>query len=296
MLSGLNNLEHFRKMKVGKFMNKQMNYGKYAFPPTLEKLIELNSKLEKEGYSLDDSLSLILEDDRIGYDVTPCDVITFARLGVDGIHFGLLTDFGVVSDLEEAFVVCISPMNFGEHIKIVARNLKEFVGLICTLKDACAVANLQLCKDEDDYKELLQEITQLEEEEVHTSRNSAIFQMMSTIKCELINDVYDYVEREVIAARKEQIVLQTMDEIGIVPLQHINSKHTIFELESDIDFELNDVKDFFHQSTVESKLAFIRDAQFAFLLADDQELMNLVIHELRQIGLTDEVNRIENPY
>ena len=89
-------------------------------PPTIEKLHKLDKEIEKKGYSLGD-LSLFLEFDFSPYESTPYDVITFASTGCDGIHFGFLTDFGTVSDLENAFVVCISPMDFDSHIKIVTR-------------------------------------------------------------------------------------------------------------------------------------------------------------------------------
>lgn len=74
------------------------NFGEFKqMPPTLQKLQKLQSDLEKEGYSLD-ALGLMLDTEDHSYYVTPCDVITFASTGVDGIHFGLLTDFGSVTN------------------------------------------------------------------------------------------------------------------------------------------------------------------------------------------------------
>jgi hypothetical protein len=63
-----------------------------------------------------------LEKSNFRYFITPPDLITFISTGGDGIHFGFLTDFGQVEDLEEAYIVCVSPTN-DPPLKIVARNL-----------------------------------------------------------------------------------------------------------------------------------------------------------------------------
>lgn len=89
--------------------------------------------------------------------MSPYDVIPFANIGCDGIHYGFITDFGMVSDLENAFIACISPMDdFDAHIKIVARNIREFVSLVCTMKSATEI-NFNLIKEEERYISLLKE-------------------------------------------------------------------------------------------------------------------------------------------
>lgn len=249
-----------------------MNYlGKYSqMPPTFEKLKKLELILEKGGYSLERDLGLILQCDYFAYDVTPYDVITFASTGCDGIHFGLLTDFGTVSDLEDAFVVCISPMDFGSHIKIVARNIREFIGLICTMKDAVTVSNFNHMKEEEEYLSLLKKLKQedSENEEYIERANYVAGKIKNAIGCEIIEDVYHYVER--------------------------NSSHTIYKLEEDVNIDLNEIKSFFNHATTESKLAFIRDAQFTLLISNEIELKELVMNEMIQLGLNDEVDRLRN--
>ncbi|MGM0886338.1 MAG: hypothetical protein ACQEW5_05180 [Bacillota bacterium] len=42
---------------------------------------------------------------------------------------------------------------------------------------------------------------------------------------------------------------------------------------------------------IESKMAFIRDVQFTFLIANEIALKELVIHEMIKLGLQDEVDR-----
>ena len=133
------------------------NLGQYKkMPPTFQKLQELQDELEKEGYSLD-SLGIMLDTDDCSYYVTPCDVITFATTGSDGIHFGLLTDFGCVSDLEDAYVVYISPMDFGSAVFLAARNLKEFIDLLFTMKDSMEIGNFLSIEMADELEEEFEE-------------------------------------------------------------------------------------------------------------------------------------------
>ncbi|WP_154654438.1 hypothetical protein [Siminovitchia fordii] len=265
-------------------------------PPTVEKLKKLEMDLEKEGYSLDRDLGFILQSDFFAYDATPYDVITFASAGCDGIHFGLLTDFGTVSDLEIAFVVCISPMDFGSQIKIVARNLREFISLICTLKDAASVSNFNCFNEEEEYLRLLKELKQeeSENEEYAERANYVVEKIKATLDCEIIEDIYQYVERKVIPEREQQIILPTLDGIGIIAMENVNSKHTIYKLEEDININLSEVKSFFNHESTESKLAFIRDAQFTFLISNGIELKELVMNEMTKLGLNDEVDRLRN--
>ncbi|MCI1590235.1 hypothetical protein [Heyndrickxia oleronia] len=271
--------------------------GKYEqMPLTFEKLKKLEVVLEKEGYSLDEDLGLILQSDYYSYSVTPYDVITFASIGCDGIHFGLLTDFGTVSDLENAFVVCISPMDFGSHIKIVARNIREFVSLICTMKDTGAISNFNHMKEEEEYLNLLKQIKKEEPEnkEFVERANYVVEKIISTIRCEIIDDVYQYVERMIRTERKQQTILPTLDGLGVVAMENVFRSHSIYKLEEDMNINLNEVKNFFNTASTESKLAFIRDAQFTNLISDEIELKELVINEMIKLGLNDEVGRLKN--
>ncbi|WP_336866250.1 hypothetical protein [Peribacillus frigoritolerans] len=268
--------------------------GKYLkMPPTIEKLNKLEKDIEKEGYSLGD-LSLFLEFDFSPYENTPYDVITFASTGCDGIHFGFLTDFGTVSDLENAFVVCISPMDCDSHIKIVARNIREFVNLVCTMKDALTISNFNIQEEEGQYIRLLKELKQVEpeDEEFEENANYVVEKIIATLGSELIEDVYHYVERKVRTEREQQTILPTFDGLGIIPVESVTSNHILYKLEKDMKINLEEVKSFFNSATTESKLAFIRDAQFTYLISDEIELKELVINEMIKLGLNDEVGRL----
>lgn len=83
----------------------KQNYGKYPIPKRLNELIDIQKRvneqgLEKYGDMLGYYFSLEGIDTR--YLNTPLDVIAFARPGVDGIHYGFLTEFGQVDDLHNS--------------------------------------------------------------------------------------------------------------------------------------------------------------------------------------------------
>lgn len=272
-----------------------MSYlGKYLkMPPTIEKLHKLEKEIEKEGHSLSE-LSLYLEFDFSPYENTPYDVITFASTGVDGIHFGFLTDFGTVSDLGNAFVVCISPMDFDSHIKIVARNIREFLNLVCTMKGALTISNFNILEDEGQYIRLLKELKQVEpeDEEFEENANYVVEKIIATFDSERIEDVYHYVERKVRTEREQQTILSTLDGLGIIPVENITSNFLPYKLEKDMTIDLEEVKAFLNSATTESKMAFFRDVQFIYLIANEIALKELVIHEMIKLGLQDEVGRL----
>jgi hypothetical protein len=64
-----------------------------------------------------------------GYRSTPVNSITFASIGVDGIHFGSITDADVVDPV--APVVLTIPMAFENPNYIVGNTLYEFLCLGC---------------------------------------------------------------------------------------------------------------------------------------------------------------------
>ncbi|MBK5482669.1 hypothetical protein JFV29_12325 [Peribacillus sp. TH16] len=106
-------------------------------------------------------------------------------------------------------------MDFGEHIKIVARNIMEFMGLVCSMKRAIAISNFIFFQEEARYLDYLKELKQQENDEYTEKAIYIIAKLMSTIKFKLIDDVYDNVERKVKTERKNQITLPALDGIGI---------------------------------------------------------------------------------
>ncbi|WIV19450.1 hypothetical protein QPK24_01345 [Paenibacillus polygoni] len=109
----------------------RMNFGKYEIPSDLKRLMELDQWHEIKGNMkvLDSTIGLIPEIGGFRYYCTPCDVVVFGSNGCDGIHYGFLTDFGTVDNLDEAPIVCISPMDFGHTNRLIARNFRDFLSI-----------------------------------------------------------------------------------------------------------------------------------------------------------------------
>ena len=297
------------------------NLGKYKqMPPTFQKLQKLQGELEKEGYSLD-SLGLMLDTEDLSYYVTPCDVITFASTGSDGIHFGLLTDFGAVTDLEDAYVVYISPMDFGSAVFLAARNLKEFTDLLFTMKDAMEIGNFLSMEMADEEEEEIEDDNQDDEcehneeeieyeyeeyeeddEEYNNSdeddedfiqeREYVLNKLKASLNCKVIEDVESYY-KNLYEERKKQIVIHTKDRLGIIP---INTQPIIsekFDVYKDMEIEILDLKTYFKKVGIENKLAFVREAQNLGIILDDSEVRNFILNELRKLGFESEAERLQ---
>lgn len=104
----------------------QHNLGKYNLPPTLQILMDFEKELGDCEHFYD-GLHFYLSPSDFRYFNTPSDVIVFGHIGADGIHYGFLTDYGSITDLEEAPIVCICPMDFEQPTRIIANNLREFL-------------------------------------------------------------------------------------------------------------------------------------------------------------------------
>ncbi|MEC2054407.1 hypothetical protein I6J18_20005 [Peribacillus psychrosaccharolyticus] len=269
--------------------------GKYKeFPQTLQMLTKIDLELQKEGVSLFDQLSLFLLDDDYSYDVTPYDVIPFANIGADGIHYGFLTDFGRVKDLEEAFIVCISPMNFGNHVQIIARNIKEFIDVVLTLNDASSIENLLDYSTKEEYRDFLDWMAKDAAMNPEFTEQSPFIceRIQQKLNRKPIDDLYEYVEVIVPEQRKKLAPINTFDTLGVVS-NHAGHNQEIFPMNSDSIINLKELKSFFKRNENETKLATIRNLQFFYLIQDDDELKGIVKAEMQKMGLIDEVNRME---
>ncbi|PJK16957.1 hypothetical protein CQS04_07325 [Chryseomicrobium excrementi] len=257
----------------------------YKMPKLYNQLKTLDKKLQKEGYSLFDQFGLLLSEDVTHYQVTPLDVIPFGSIGVDGIHYGLLTDFGKIQDIEEAFIVLIAPMDFGDQHKIVARNFREFLNLAWTTGNAIDVANFKLVKTEEDYARMLSDFKKSHKEmddDYKRETSHVLKRIREEFDVKPIESIYEYIEIEVKAAREKQIVMSTLDGLGVVGEEGV---HTKFEVKEDEDVDVELLKAFLATSSKESKLAFIRDVQFTNHHLDDREMMQVIRNELEKQGL-----------
>ncbi|MFJ5717113.1 hypothetical protein [Neobacillus sp. NPDC093127] len=273
----------------------ELNYGKYPIPETLKQIISLKNQLKKEGKLSHGNLlgyyfSLADIDSR--YLNTPLDVVEFANPGADGIHFGFLTDFGQVDDLENAYIVRVSPMDFDEPVKIVARNLYDFMRMICFSPGA--VEFLDIYTSETDYERLVHEIPSLSLSQIENDQQrdvNKVFQM--EFQLQPIKHIYDYLQ-QIKKERMQATVLPTEDGIGVVNKKE-QKQHQHFPLKRQVDLELHAVIQFFEGASYESKLEFLRNAQSKGLLYDNDEIKNYLKKKLRLMGLNDEAERISYP-
>lgn len=264
-----------------------MNYGKYAVPETIKELLKFEQELKESGLSLDFHLGLILQDERFRYISTPPDVIPFASAGVDGIHYGFLTDFGTVSDLEQAYIVCVSPMSFGDEIWLAAPSIHEFLRVVYT--DNIILYNH--FRDADDLREYMQ---QREAEYDSEESRQAKRMLQERFAIEPIPDMPAYIE-ELGRKRAEEIGLTTKSPLGVVRWSPDDSVDGV-RLIPDASTDLESVRHFLMKAPRLSKLAFIRDAQTYRLLYDDPEVRKLVTDELVHMGLEEEAVQLNIPF
>ncbi|WP_066310419.1 hypothetical protein [Bacillus sp. FJAT-29814] len=273
----------------------KLNYGKYPVPPKLEKISFMQNELKSRGLlKYGDLLGLYFSIDGVDkrYLNTPLDVISFAWPAVDGMHYGFLTDFGQVEDLEKALIVRVSPMDFGDPVKIVARNLEDFYRLLCFAPDALFLVDITTT--EDRFNRLAQQypglITAQPEEDEHTKIRE-IFQKEFELKP--IRNLYDYLQQTK-NERDKEIIIQTEDGIGVIQ-QNRDSTHQTFKMALQEILDLNKVKHFFETSSYESKLAFFRDAQSKGLIFDQYDIKDYLKQQLQSLKLHDEAERISYP-
>ena len=269
----------------------ETNYGKYAVPELLLRLVELNSRLKAEGLLMyGDLLGLYfaLEPVEARYLNTPVDVIPFARPGGDGIHFGFLTDFDTLASLDDAYIVRVEPMNFDDPVKIVARNLGDFVGLMCGY--AYAVELLDMTSDDSAIAKCLADSKDyLEEHQEVLAVCAEELEPMFT-RIESLGPYFEKLQ----ALRSAQVVVETDDGIGVVKTGNVEcGQHDKFALERDSQPDLNAVKRYFEQVPIEYKLSFVRDAQSYGILFNEYNLKEWVVEELRRLGFETEALRLQ---
>jgi hypothetical protein len=271
-----------------------LNYGKYEIPKTLVNAINLQSELNSEGLTqFGDLGGLFFSYEKIDtrYLNTPLDVIQFARTGSDGVHFGFLTDFGQVNDLENAYIVRVSPMDSDDPVQIVARNLRDFLRLICYAPGAVDVVDVTTNKDTFHNIPELAATQTIEGYDAEVRK--ALQQRFSLEPIKSLEGYLDEVKNE----RENEILLPTEDSLGIINKFATITEETIneklFKFEDNIlVLDTDEVVHFFETTSFEAKLVFLREAQSKALLYDDEEVKLFLSKQLRIMHLDDEAVRI----
>lgn len=269
----------------------KVNYGKYKRSSTFDALAEIYSELELEGHDPWSVLGFYPNDRHSGYSGTPLDVVTFGWTGGDGEHYGFLTEFGAVTNLEEAPIVMVSPMNFDQPAIVVANDMKEFlrIALIDSSLFYMEYANeedylAQLSEDRDGY---------VESEEERESRRIVRERLEKELRLPEISDPYTY-SAKVRAKRAERILVLTEDLLGVTNRNSLDAgrKHETIELDEYIG--LKEMKAFLSKATYASKLALIRDYHLHLenYVYYEKDIEETIVQVMKDLGLQDELARM----
>ena len=179
-------------------------------------------------------------------------------------------------------------------MKIIARNLGEFIDVILTLKDASIIENLLNYSKKKDYDTFLKwAAKEAEEEPEHFQKSTYVCnRIQQELNRKTIDNLFEYVEVIVPEQRKKVAPIATFDTLGVVSPDG-NPIQETFAMNRDSMIILKDLKNFFKRNDEETKLATIRNLQFFYLIQDDDKLKECVKAEMLKMGLTDEVNRME---
>ncbi|MFM1654922.1 hypothetical protein ACI7RC_22915 [Brevibacillus sp. B_LB10_24] len=270
----------------------------YEIPALLKEIMQWEKEMADQVPYLETPSGLFLGiqgDGNGGYSCSPIDSITFAGTGMDGIHYALLTDFGTVTKLEEAPVICISPMDFGNCVRLVARNLHDFFSI--QLFDTGALLN------DFDSEERYLDYRRRAEEEDNTSeyfdhrlwkeqRELVAKTAREKFGLPFIPNSFQYM-KELRAERQQQIAIKTRDGLGVAAWPNgvgTNDKPHPWS-HDDIPYDdLELLQAFFDTSETETKLALIRDYQSEGIA--DLSSLELICKELKKMGLFCEAKKL----
>ncbi|RFU70402.1 hypothetical protein D0469_07375 [Peribacillus saganii] len=269
------------------------NFGKYDVPPTLQRLIDLqhvlvDPELVYLGLNFYPSLA------NYRYFNTPCDVVVFGNMGVDGVHYGFLTDFGTVTDLEAAPIVCVCPMDFERPTRIVANNLTEFLRV--NLTDSALFYN-KFDSDGNYLAAREQWVEEASNSPYQPSENDKLVLervtkfLMENLKFPIIDNAYLYVQN-VDQERQKNVTIQTEDGLGVTTPLLKGEKYIPFPIQKHAEPDLKLFKEYLYSAPVASRLALFREIQLNYVLQDHQELHGIVIEAMINMDLADEAKRL----
>ena len=268
-------------------------YGQYDIPNEIHLLHQLENELSNEGLSLSQIAfqPINLFDP---YSITPPDLIPFASTGGNGIHFGFLTDFHSVSSLSEAPIVCVSPTN-DPPLRYMARNIREFLNLVYSVPYAEMLETIWNYDDEKQVTGLLKEFEEYTSSNCEENRDYILTryqQVFGTKKLEVVSYFHE-VKKE----RAESIHMNTLDGLGAFCVKPaIQSKqHFCFPQNRNCDeAEVVKMRSFLNQSNELEKLAFVRDANYWYIVTSGyhEAVWELMMELLTSLKLKDEVERV----
>jgi hypothetical protein len=269
-------------------------YGSYEIPEEVYKLYELENELNE----VDLSLYIIgLQPCLHDYcdPISPPDFIPFAITGGDGIHFGFLTDFGLVPILSEAPIVCVSPTN-DPPLRYIANNIKDFFNLVSSVPHAEMFEGFWANPDETYIREVMIEFVEDSPSDWVEKRWMVAERLKDKFETQQLQ--VGYYLKQAQEQRAKSISTSTLDGLGVVGSKEETITYTnyIFDFEKYFNQPLDDqefinIHDYIKKSNRIEKLAFIRDLIYVVRTDFEENSFNLVIDLLESLNLHDEIQR-----
>ncbi|MGW8956721.1 hypothetical protein [Paenibacillus sp. NPDC055715] len=278
-------------------MNSGFNPAYGSATPLIEAMIDFEQELEANRHSLGFDLGLIMEHGRAPrYMATPPDVIPFAHAGVDGIHYGFLTDFGLEKDLSQAPIVCISPVDW-TGVWVVARHLQDFFSVVYTENSSLK----RYFASGQDYIGHTGHTGQRPPQAVDERTAFVRECFRERFGVQPIQDMAAYID-SLRTERKQNEAAPTLNGLGIPAFpssakQHSPTKSALLSVVESFhwDKQGETVRDLFRNASREARLAFIRDAQTRHLFTHSA-LRVFVAGQLRSMGLSEAATHLEESY
>ncbi|KGR79413.1 hypothetical protein [Ureibacillus manganicus] len=266
-------------------------YAPYQIPTEIVELFKLEAELKKDELSLE-MIGLRPIYEPYAYSITPVDCIPFAETGGDGIHFAFLTEFGKVNSLEEAPIICISPTN-DPPIRLVAKNIRDFFDLVSSVPYAELLESIWDFNDEVKLNELIEEMEQDTPTDWKERRHAILNRVKQTFSAKE-KQVVTYM-KEILDKREKETVISTLDNLGIIGTLNPQASKQKFQFEHPLNqARLNSMKQFLHNANTVERLAFIRDANYYYVVAPgfDEDILHLISDLLVGLNLSAERERL----
>jgi hypothetical protein len=271
-------------------------YGSYEIPEEVYKLYTL----ERELNQIDLSLYMIgfqpCENDYFD-PISPPDLIPFADTRGDGILFGFLTDFGRVSTLQEAPIVCVSPTN-DPPIRYIADNIKEFLNLVSSVPHAEMLEGFWANPDDTQIQQVIMEFEKDTPSDWIEKRRKVAERFKGKYLTQHVQ-IGTYL-KQAQENRAYLISTSTLDGLGIVGSKEYTTTYTKYPFDfnkyfnkSVDDHELSSLNEYLKKSNRIEKLAFIRDVIYVIRtdFVFEENIYNLIIDLMESLNLHDEIHR-----
>ncbi len=243
----------------------KIELGKYKIPIIIQKIknfISTNNLYDFFGFRLTFDFR---------YNITPLDIVPFAYTGGNGIHFGFLTDFGLVNSLDDAPIVIIAP-TYDPPIRLVAKNLLDFLTYFPTIYDAEDLLiddiNMLNKSSNERWDRYTEEQVRIEKHNFSKLVNDYRMQFDGT-KLSSVEEILENIEKTC-KSRKLVVNIETADNVGVVT-NVLNTENSII---SQFDYSIADVKiieNYLETTNKNSRIMFYRDATYMYILSKDYD-------------------------